>query len=74
MANMLPRTTTEKQKDMHVVKIAVELESKVPQLTKFDRRTPLTGTYSYDVLCVLNRSGVLLLLCLRCTSALRLHA
>lgn len=43
MANMLPRTNNEKQKDMNVVKIAVELESKVPQLTKFDRRTPLTG-------------------------------
>lgn len=46
MTSMLP--TSEKPKEIHIVKIAVELESKQhpPQLIKFDRRTPLTGMYS----------------------------
>lgn len=43
---MLPKTTTKTmppQKDVHIVRIAVELENQTAQLIKFDRRTPLTG-------------------------------
>ena len=47
---MLPKTAgptkimPSQQDASHIVRIAVELENQTPQLIKFDRTQPLTGT------------------------------